>query len=78
MNYAILEQGVITNVIVGHPVNNENAVCLYDIPAGIGDTYDGQYFYHNGKRIYSLAEKYIMTIDAIHTMFGIPYIEEDD
>ena len=60
MNYAIVENGIITNIIWLYPTNAENfpnAVPMNDYPVGIGDTYDGEYFYRNGERILSLAEE---------------------
>lgn len=68
MNYAIVENGVIINVIWLYPGNaNEfpNAVPLNDIPAGIGDTYDGEYFYQNGERILTSLEMAQNTIKEL-------------
>lgn len=60
MRYAIVENSIVTNIIWLHPANASNfpnAVPMNDYPAGIGDTYDGEYFYRDGERIHSLAEQ---------------------
>ena len=60
MNYALIENGIITNVIWLHPGNADefpNAVPLEDIPAGIGDTYEDGVFYRNGERVLTASER---------------------
>ena len=60
MNYALIENGIITNVIWLHPGNAAefpNAVALNDIPAGIGDTYADGVFYREGERVLTAAER---------------------
>ncbi|MCI6040767.1 MAG: hypothetical protein MR742_09660 [Clostridiales bacterium] len=59
MNYAWIEDGVVTNIIYLHPMNAEDfpaAVPAGDIPAAIGDTWDGEHFYRNGERVFTAAE----------------------
>ena len=59
MNYALIENGVVTNVIWLHPRNAEafpGAVALHDIPAIAGDTYEDGVFYRNGERVLTAAE----------------------
>ena len=59
MNYALIDSGVVTNVIWLNPGNADefpNAVPLNDVPAGIGDTYDGEHFYRDGERVLTIAE----------------------
>ena len=71
MNYAIVENGVITNIIWLYPGNASdfpNAVPLNDCPAGIGDTYDGEYFYRFGERVQSLAEENEDLRNALETL----------
>lgn len=56
MRYAIITNGVVTNVIILYPVNAADfpsAVPCRDIPAAIGDTYDGQDFYRGGIKVVS-------------------------
>ena len=60
MNYALIENGIITNVIWLHPGNAAefpNAVALDDIPAGIGDTYADGAFYRDGVKILTAQEQ---------------------
>ena len=59
MNYALVENGTVTNIIWLHPANTDdfpNAVPMGDIPAAIGDTWDGEHFYRNGERVLTAAE----------------------
>lgn len=60
MNYAIVEDGVVTNIVWLSPANASkfpNAVKMGDIPAGIGDTYKSGAFYRDGERILSPLEE---------------------
>ena len=70
MKYALLENGVVTNIIILLPFNIQdfpNAIKLNDIPAGIGDTYNAEEdrFYHNGEPIYSLQEQLTEILDIM-------------
>lgn len=59
MNYALIENGVVTNIIWLHPGNvNEfpNAVSVNDRPVAIGDTWDGTDFFRNGEKVLTAAE----------------------
>lgn len=59
MEYALIENGIVVNVIYLHPANAQEfpgAVLLGDIPAGIGDTWDGTHFYRGGERVLTPAE----------------------
>ena len=60
MNYALIENGVVTNLIWLYPANAAEfpgAVPLGDVPAAIGDTWDGELFYRNGERVLTFAER---------------------
>lgn len=60
MNYALIENGVVTNLIWLYPANAAEfpgAVPLGDIPAAIGDTWDGEHFYRNGEQVLSPLER---------------------
>lgn len=60
MNYAMVENGIVTNVIWLYSINAADfpsAVPCRDIPAAIGDTYDGQDFYREGARVLSPVEQ---------------------
>lgn len=54
MNYALIENGIVINIIYLHPMNaNEfpNAVEISDLPVTIGDSYENGKFYRGGKEI---------------------------
>ena len=60
MNYAIVENGIVTNIIVLYPNNAKDfqtAVPCGDVPVAIGDTYDGHDFYREGVRVLSPVEQ---------------------
>lgn len=53
MNYALIDNGIVTNLIWLHPMNASefSAVPTNDLPVQIGDTYEAGKFYHNGKEV---------------------------
>lgn len=60
MNYALTENGVVTNIIWLHPSNESefpNAVAMNDRPVVIGDTYDGTDFYRDGEKVQTPLEQ---------------------
>ena len=60
MNYAWIENGVVTNLIYLHPSNAAdfpNAVPLGGVPAAIGDTWDGAQFLRDGQPVLTAAER---------------------
>ena len=60
MNYALVENGVVTNLIYLHPANAPefpDAVPLGDLPAAIGDTWDGERFYRNGQPVLTASQQ---------------------
>ena len=60
MNYSIVEDGTVVNVIWLLPANAAEfpgAVPLNGIPAGIGDTWDGTDFYRGGEKLLTLAQQ---------------------
>ena len=57
MNYAILESGVVVNVIVGPLPNGMNGVPTFDRPVAIGDTFDNGVFRRNGEPVLTDAER---------------------
>ncbi len=60
MNYAIVEDGTVVNVIWLLPANAAEfpgAVPLNGVPAGIGDTWDGTDFYRGGEKLLTLAQQ---------------------
>ncbi len=53
MNYALIDNGIVTNLIWLHPMNTSefSAVPINDLPIQIGDVYEDKKFYRNGKEI---------------------------
>lgn len=54
MNYALIKNETVTNIIWLHPMNASDfpsAVPTNDLPVQIGDTYKDGKFYHNGEEI---------------------------
>ncbi len=54
MNYALIENGTVTNIIYLHPMNADeftNAVSIGDLPIQIGDAYVAGKFYRDGAEI---------------------------
>lgn len=74
MNYALIEDGIVTNIIWLYPANADefpNAVPLDDVPAGIGDSYDGEVFYRDGERILSYAEREIEETEDMRSALAL-------
>lgn len=58
--YALVENGVVTNVMVLYPPSAaefEGSVPCGDLPVAIGDTYDGEHFYRGGERVLTALEQ---------------------
>lgn len=59
MNYALIENGIVTNIIWLYPANASdfpNAVPMGDVPVSIGDTYADGVFYRDGERVLTYSE----------------------
>ena len=59
VNYALVENGVVTNVIWLCPSNADefpNAVCVSDRPVTVGDLYSNGVFTRNGKAVSTYSE----------------------
>ena len=72
MDYALIENGVVTNIIWLSPANaNEfpDAVPMHDLPVGIGDTFTEGVFYRDGERILSESERAIAMLEAAETAY---------
>ena len=60
MNYALIENGIVANIIWLYPANAgdfPSAVPMNDYPVAIGDTWDGTFFYRNGEKVLTRAEQ---------------------
>ena len=81
MNYALVEDGVVTNVIWLYPANASDfpsAVPMGDVPAGIGDTWDGEYFYRNGERVLTFVEQMEADTEDMHSALEVLGIAGDN
>lgn len=56
MNYAIIKNDIVVNVIVGPLPNGINGITFGDRPIAINDTYDGVNFYRNGEIVKTSSE----------------------
>lgn len=59
-NYALVEDGTVVNVIwlaEGNEGEFPGAVRLGDRPVAVGDTYDGEKFYHAGAEVLTPLEQ---------------------
>ena len=57
MNYAIIENGVVVNVIVGPLPEGMEGVALNDRPVAIGDSYTDGTFTRNGEPVLTPTER---------------------
>ena len=60
MRYALIENGMVTNIIVLNDRNASDfpdAVRLGDLPVGIGDTYTDEKFYRDGVEVLTPMEQ---------------------
>ena len=67
LNYAIVENGVVTNIIWINPNDVRdfpNAVCCQGKPVNIGDTYNDGEFYDSNNNVIITYEK--MMLDALN------------
>lgn len=59
MNYALVENGIVTNIIWLNPGNASefsNAFPFGELSVEVGDSFDGVMFYRNGERLKSRSE----------------------
>ena len=65
MTYALIENGIATNIIYLHPMNADefpNAVEIGELPIQIGDSYADGKFFRDGKEI-TITQEQIYTLD---------------
>lgn len=66
MNYALIVDGVVENIIWLYPGNAKdfpNAVPCGDVPAWIGDVYEDGVFYRDGERVLTNEERMMMELE---------------
>lgn len=69
MNYALIENNLVTNIIWLYPANASDfptAVPFNGYPIGIGDTYENGKFYRDGKQLLTEAEYYLNEITTLN------------
>lgn len=80
MNYALIENGVVINVIVLLPCNVKdfpNAIDVGERPVQIGDTYQDGKFYRDGIEILSREQELLVELtDAKTALETLGYTEE--
>lgn len=67
MNYALIENGTVANIIWLHPMNASeftNAVTTNGLPIQLGDTYIDGKFYRDGEEITLISAEPTYTLDA--------------
>ena len=73
MNYALIKNGIVTNIIYLHPMNADefpNAVEIGDLPVAIGDSYAEGKFYRDGKEITLTPTEPTYTLDEAATILA--------
>lgn len=66
MNYAVVENGIVTNIIWLYPTTEfPNAVPYGDIPVQIGDSYEDGKFYRDGELLVSPLEDMQEALDIL-------------
>ena len=81
MNYAIVIEGIVVNVVWLADRNADdfpNAVKTADRPVGIGDTYDGEKFYHNGVEVLTETERLQAEIETYKTALNTVGVETEE
>ena len=71
MNYALIENGVVSNIIALRSSNAADfpgAVALGDRPVGIGDSYQDGKFYRDGAEVLTAAEEIAAMRAALETL----------
>ena len=78
--YALVENGVVTNVMVLYPPSAaefEGAVPCGDLPVAIGDTYDGEHFYRAGERVLTALEQAQKDAEDMQAALALLGVEND-
>lgn len=81
MNYALIENGQVTNLIWLHYSNAHefpNAVPLNGALVWIGDTYDGEHFYRDGERVKTAEEILIDELNDAKNALKVLGVIEDE
>lgn len=80
MNYALIENGIVTNLIWLYPANAAEfpgAVPMGDIPAAIGDTWDGTRFLRDGQPVLTAAEQAVADAQDMRAALALLGVTEE-
>lgn len=80
MNYAVVENGTVTNIIWLYPANASDfpdAVPCGDLPVAIGDTYDGEHFFRDGVQVLSALEQAQQEASDMQAALALLGVEND-
>lgn len=80
MRYAVIEDGVVVNVIILYPGGAKSfpgAVPCGDLPVAIGDTWDGEHFYREGARVLSPVEQARKDAEDMQAALRLLGVEND-
>lgn len=80
MNYAVVENGTVTNIIWLYPGNASDfpsAVPCGDLPVAIGDTYDGEHFFRDGERVLTALEQAQKDAEDMQAALALLGVEND-
>lgn len=78
MNYALIENNIVTNIIWLYPGNASdfpNAVPMNDIPAGIGDEYIDGKFYRDGEELLTQLDALIKKSNSTIAALDVALVE---
>lgn len=81
MNYALIENGIVTNLIYLHPDNGDDfpdAVAIEDLPVAIGDTYADNVFYHEGVHVLSAVDVAKLDSDDMQSALNLLGVNADE
>lgn len=80
MNYALIDNGVVTNLIwlySGNAADFPAAVPCGDVPAAIGDTWDGEHFYRGGEQVLTAIEQARKDAEDMQAALALLGVEND-
>lgn len=81
MKYAIITDGVVTNIIwlySGNAGDFPSAVPCGDVPAAIGDTWDGEHFYRAGEQVLAPLEQAQKDAEDMQAALELLGVENDE
>lgn len=81
MEYALIRNSVVVNLIWLHPENADDfpsAVPYGDVPVAVGDIYDGGCFWRNGERVLTYAEQAAQEMASMRDALAMLGVNADD